>query len=208
LCRDHNAGAGAAAVEAQEILSSDRWERGDVVSLVAIINNKVLVSQLTDQSYWILMMLTEVLPPLHHAWDLLAQLGLSSLVGSMSFLGTQVQNIGTGHKIVTKCYGLTASLTTKPTLVGSRTTWLSRNQFFRLAGGVTSATPSVLHTLRLGKHSTNYMVLGLGTDKSQKSALNARHKVQMILLVTEELAKYQKIFTPLRGNPAMIYLCT
>ena len=31
LRRDYNAGAGAAAVEAQEILSSDRWERGDVV---------------------------------------------------------------------------------------------------------------------------------------------------------------------------------
>ena len=114
------------------------------------------------------MALTEALPPLHHAWDLLAQLGLSSLVGSMSFLGTQVQKIGTGRKVVTKCYSLTASLATKPTLVGSRTTWLSRNQFFRLAGGVTSSTPSVSHALRLGKYSANYMVLGLGTDKSQK----------------------------------------
>ena len=94
----------------------------------------------------------------------------------MSFLGTQVQSIRTDHKVFIKCYGLTVSLATKPTLVGSRTAWLSRNQFFRLEGGVTSATPSVSQTLRLDKYSANYMVLGLGTGKSQK--ISPKRKVQ------------------------------
>ena len=154
------------------------------------------------------MMLTEALPPLHHAWDLLAQLGLSSLVGSMSFLGTQVQEIGTGRKVVTKCYGLTASLATKPTLVGSRTAWLSRNQFFRLAGGVTGYTPSVSHALRLGKYSANYMVLGLGTDKSPKISPKRKAQGTNATANYRRAGKVSKSFTPLRKNPAMRYLCT
>ena len=144
---------------------------GDVVSLVAIVYRKIVLSQLTTGKHWSPMIFTEALPPLHHAWDLLAKLGLSNLVGQLTFLGTQVQTLDHKSKLVTKCYGLIACISRQPTLAnGRRLTWISPDMFFRLVGGVTLGTPKISQTLRLGNHSANYIALGLGTGKSRNLA--------------------------------------
>ena len=116
------------------------------------------------------MAMTEALSPLHHAWDLLAQLGLSSYIGQLTFLGTQIQALDHASKLVRKCYGLTARTARQPILAnGRKLTWISPDRFFRLVGGVTLGTPKISQTLLLGKHFANYVALGLGTGKSQKT---------------------------------------
>ena len=123
---------------------SCRYENGDVVSVVVVINQKILLPQLATERFWLPMALTEALPPLHHAWDLLAQLGLSGYIGQLTFIGTQVQALDHASKLVTKCYGLTARTARQPILAdGRRLTWISPDRFFRLAGGVTLGTPKI-----------------------------------------------------------------
>ena len=58
------------------------------------------------------------LPSLHSAWDILSQLKLGSLVGLMSFIGTQVLTDVAGTKVVVKCYALKAVVTKLPDLAG------------------------------------------------------------------------------------------
>ena len=147
--------------------------------MVAVVNGKILLSQLTCGKYWLPMTFTEALPPLHHAWDLLAQLGLDSLVGQLTFLGTQVQTLGHNTKLVTKCYGLTARTARQPTLAnGRQLTWISPDRFFRLIAGVTLGMPKISQYLSLGKHSANYIALGLDTGKSQKN--QPKRKAQQV----------------------------
>ena len=189
LLRD-DAGAAATSTEkAQTPLRavSGRKINGDIVSLVAVVNGKILLSQLTCGKYWLPMTFTEALPPLHHAWDLLAQLGLDSLVGQLTFLGTQVQTLGHNTKLVTKCYGLTARTARQPTLAnGRQLTWISPDRFFRLIAGVTLGMPKISQYLSLGKHSANYIALGLDTGKPRKISLSARCSRYMPELIMVE----------------------
>ena len=57
-------------------------------------------------------------------------------------------------------------------------TWISPDRFFRLIAGVTLGMPKISQYLSLGKHSANYIALGLDTGKSQKN--QPKRKVQQV----------------------------
>lgn len=81
---------------------------GDAVSLKIIVNGFICVRKTTNGAYWLPMAYTGDLPLLHSPWDILLQLRLDSLVGIMSFIGTQVLTAVCHANVVAKSYGLKA----------------------------------------------------------------------------------------------------